>query len=423
MLFAISADDARRRREDDQRLAALLVAGGVPEDEVYAALPGSEDQYVSRDGEWVEPLGRPLRKHQMFSGQSRRTKIKHGLFYTAFAAEHGIDTVRQIRVAAPVCSVPLDALRRAHADNSRRLTERLRYGIERYAPGICIDLIAAHIKRDGDGMVYLHFHINARGGTDEEWAELEAYWIGGTGRPETGWLWWAAGDSDRLDRRPAALVQYVAAGLAEELGDDWTPEELAELWRQTRGVALVRAVGEYRAWLGRLEAEGMTVRRHPVHGAAEKVPRRPVVRIQRLREALFSSAGFRVMRAFWHDFGDGVRRATWHVRGRQDVTAVDIRAVYADSFAFTEGAPIPESPPVAPQHNNGTVAESPRPSSLSAAGREGGGASGAPRGHAVQPTVIVQVSAREPGVVARLWAALDRLAAQKARAAKQAGQW
>lgn len=431
MLFSVSAEDARQRREDDQRLAAMVVQGGIPEGEVYAARLGSEDQYVSRDGEWSESIGRALRRHQMFPSQSRRAKVRHGLYYTVFAGEQGITAVRQIRVAAPVCSLPLDALRRVHGDTSRRMVERLRYGIRRYAPGISVDLIAAHIQRDSDGRVYLHYHFVARGGTDEEWADLEAYWIGGTGRPETGWLWWAAGDSGRLDRHPAALVQYAAGGLAEELDEDWTPEELAELWRQTRGVALVRATGEYRAWLGRLEADGMTVKRHPDHGAAQKVPRRPAVRVRRLREALFTSTGFRVVRLCRHDFGDGMRRETWHVRGRPDVTAEEIRAVYVDPCSSTEGTPIPESPPVAPHPNDETVAASPRPFSPAAADEEGGGASGARRmlrpttsttpeadGMVGDWTVCRQLSATDdPTFPTRLWRALDALAEQKDAAA------
>ncbi|MDQ2106479.1 hypothetical protein, partial [Azospirillum isscasi] len=264
-------------------------------------------------------------------------------YYTAFAGEHGICNVRQIRVAAPVCSVPLTALRRVHADTSRRLSERLRYGIARHAPGIFIDMIAAHIQRDGDdGRVYLHFHLVGRGGTAEEWAALEAYWIGGTGRPETGWLWWTAQDDDRLGRHPAALVQYAAAGLAEELDDEWTPEELVELWHQTRGVSLIRAVGAYRKWLGKLETDGLTVRRHREYGVAEIVPRRPTVRVERLREHLFANVGFSVLRRTVHDFGDGVLREAWHVRGRPGVTAAEIRAVYRDAEdTSTEGTAYP----------------------------------------------------------------------------------
>lgn len=334
--------NARQLRDDDQFLAALLIEGGLTDADVHAAPPDSDDQYVATDGEWTESLGRALRRHQMFPSQAYRAKVKHGLRYTAFAAENGIDAVRQVRVAAPVCSVPLTALRRIHAETSRRLADRLRYGIRRHAPGIAIDMIAAHIQRDGDGGVYLHFHIVARGGTDQEWGALESYWIGGTGRPETGWLWWAARDDDLLDRHPAALVQYAAAGLAEELDGEWLPEELAELWHQTRGVALIRPIGEYRRWLGHLDASGMTVKRHPEYGVVEIVPRRPAARVQRLREHLFANVGFSVLRHVVHDFGDGVPREAWHVRGRPGVTAADIRVVYRDvAAASTECAAYP----------------------------------------------------------------------------------
>ncbi|BAI72020.1 hypothetical protein AZL_013820 [Azospirillum sp. B510] len=283
----------------------------------------------------------------MFPSQAFASKLRHGTRYMAFAAEHSIDAVRQIRVAAPVCSVPLAAFRSVHADTSRRLTERLRYGLARHAPGVSIDLIACHVKRDGAGRAYVHFHIVARGGTDAEWAALERYWVGES-RP-TGWDWWVAEDDDRLGRHPAALVQYAAAGLAEELDDEWTPEELAELWRQTRGLSLTRAVGEYRRWLGALDAAGETVRRHPVYGVAERVPRRRAVRIQRHKDKLFTSCGFGILRVVWHDFGDGVLRESWHVRGRPGVTAADVRAVYAVADATSTGTTaIPESQPAAP---------------------------------------------------------------------------
>ena len=332
--------DARQRRDDDQRLAALLIEGGLADADAHAAPPGSDDQYISKRDSHTESLGRAIRRHQMFSAQAYRNKVRHGLCHTLYAAENGIDTVRQIRVAAPVCSIPLDALRRMHADTSRRLADRLRYGIARHAPGVAFDLIAAHIQLDGDGSVYLHFHIVGRGGTPEEWTALETYFVGGKNRPETGWLWWTAQDDDRLDRHPAALVQYAAAGLAEELDDTWTPEELVELWHQTRGVALVRAVGEYRKWLGKLDADGNTVQRNK-YGVAEIVPRNPVVRVQRLREHLFTSCGFTVLRTVWHDFGDGVMREAWHVRGRPGVTAAEIRAVYRDAATSTEGTAYP----------------------------------------------------------------------------------
>lgn len=344
----------RQLRVDDQRLAALLIEGGLTHADVHAVPPDSDDQYVSDDGEWTESLGCALRRHQMFPTQAHAAKTRHGLRYIVYAGKHGIDTVRQIRVAAPVCSVPLTELRRAHADTSRRVTDRLRYGIRRHAPGVAVDLVATHIKRDGPNSVYLHFHIVARGGTPADWAALERYWVGVWDRP-TGWLWWHTEDDDeRLDRHPAALVQYVAAGLAEELDEDWTPEELAELWRQTRGVALIRAVGEYRRWLGKLDADGKTIRRNK-YGVAEIVPRNPVVRVKRLREHLFTSCGFSVLRRIVHDFGDGVLRTAWHVRGRPGVTAADVRAVYTDADAYTGTTANPESsssPAPAPSKSN-----------------------------------------------------------------------
>lgn len=298
----------------------------------------------------------------MFPSQAFAAKVRHGLRYTAFLGDLGVTEVRQVRVAAPARSVPLTELRQAHADTSRRVADRLRYGIRRHAPGIAVDLIAAHIKRNGDGCVYLHFHVVARGGTPAEWAALERYWVGAWNCP-TGWLWWHTDDEDeRLDRHPAALVQYAAAGLAEELDEEWTPEELAELWRQTRGLSLVRAVGEYRRWLGNLDRDGLTVRRGE-YGVAEIVPRRTAVRVQRLKEKLFTNVGFTILRAVLHDFGDGFLRESWHVRGSPGVTADDVRAVYA-TFTDTTANPESSSSPAPAPSDSNTPADVSRPGTL-----------------------------------------------------------
>lgn len=343
---ASDSEAARQRRDDDQRLAALLLEGGIAAHELFVLpdAPDDEDQLVSDDGDYTEALGRPLRRWPGFASQAFRAKTRRGLFYTAFAAEHGIETVRQICVAAPVCSLPLNALRRAHEVDSARLRERLRYGIARYAPNLAVDLIAAEIVRDGTGAVYLHFHLVIRGGSAEELEALRRYWVGeGPGRLPSGWAWWdAEGDDERLERHPAALVQYAAAGLAEALDDEWTPAELAELFRQTRGLAMVRAVGPFRRWLGKLDVAGETVQRGK-YGVAEIVPKTPPRNgARRLKEKLFSSAGFIFLRRVEHDFGDGVRRSAWLVRGRPGVTAADIKATY---MAYTAIPETPAKPP------------------------------------------------------------------------------
>lgn len=342
-----------QRRDDDQRLAAMLVEGGIPAEDVYAIdNEGVEDCVISDDGAWAEAWGRPLRKWSGFSAQAHAAKLRRGLFYTAFAAQRGIDRVRQIRVSAPVCSVPLTALRRVHAETSRRVAERLRYGIARYAPGIAVDLVTAEAKRDGAWSAYLHFHIVTRGGTPDELEALRRYWIATRAGMLTGWDWWDAdtdGD-DRTERHPAALVQYASKGLAAAIADDdWTPEELAELYCQTRGLAMIRATGAFRAWLGDLDCAGLTVRRND-YGAAVIVPKRPqVLGIRRHHERLFQSTGFSVLRRLdEYDFGDGIRRRAWLVRGHVGLTINDIGAVYALDDASTVYAPIPESPPLAP---------------------------------------------------------------------------
>lgn len=342
-----------QRRDDDQRLAAMLVEGGVPAAAVYG-VPDDEDVedcVLSDDGEWAEGWGRPLRRWSGFPSQAHASQARRALLYAAFSAQRGIDRVRQVRVSAPVCSVPLTALRHVHAETSRRLMERLRYGIARYAPGLRIDMIAAEIVRDGPGFAYLHFHLVTRGGTLAELSALRGYWTSTRAGLPTGWDWWDAetdtGDEDdRTERHPAALVQYLSKGLAAALDDDWTPEEIGEFFRQTRGVAMVRAAGEFRRWLGDLDRAGMTVRRGD-YGCAVIVPKRPQrLGIRRHRERLFTTVGFSVLRRLEeYDFGDGRKRRAWLVRGHAGLTMTDLAAVYMLADASTDYAPIPESLP------------------------------------------------------------------------------
>ncbi|MFD1623511.1 hypothetical protein [Azospirillum griseum] len=348
---------ARRsqRREDDQRIADLLIEGGIAPGDVYV-IPDDdeiEDILLSDDGEWSETWGRPLRRWSGFPSQAQTIKLRRGLFYAAFAAQRGIESVRQIRLSAPVCTIPLTALRRMHADISKKMMDRLRDGKKRYAPGIAIDMVAAHVKRDGHGCVYLHFHLVTRGGTFEELCALRRFITFRRDLP-TGWDWWddeseADGEDDSIDRHPAALVQYTAKGLAAAIDDDWTPDELAELFRQTRGVALVRPAGEFRQWIGDIDRAGMTVKRGK-YGTAEVVPKRPAtLGIRRHKEKLFKSAGFSILRRLdEYDFGDGIRRRAWLLRGHVGLTVTDIGDIYIlDGAPFTVYAPIAELVPAA----------------------------------------------------------------------------
>lgn len=344
-----------QRRDDDQRLAALLVEGGVAPTDVYALADDEdvEDCVLSDDGEWAEEWGRPLRRWSGFPSQAHAAQARRTLFYTAFATQRSINSVQQIRISAPVCRIPLPHLRRVHAEASRKISERLRYGLERYAPGITVDLITAEVVRDGAGCVYLHFHLVARGGTPEELAALRKFWTTTrTGLP-TGWEWWDdesdddADEDDRAERHPAALVNYVSKSLAAALdeSEEWTPAELAELFRQTRGLAMVRAKGEFARWLGDLDRAGLTVRRN-TYGAAVVVPKRPAaLGIRRHRDKLFQSVGFSVLRRLdEYNFGDGIRRRAWLVRANKLLTIKDIVDAYVfDEAHLTDYAPIPES--------------------------------------------------------------------------------
>src|SRR3546814_4259558 len=61
---------------------------------------------------------------------------------------------------------------------------------------------------------------------------------------ENGWEVDVSEESD--NHSIYSLPQYLSAGLCATASEDWTHRQLAELFRQTHGLSLCRAVGEFR---------------------------------------------------------------------------------------------------------------------------------------------------------------------------------
>ena len=114
---------------------------------------------------------------------------------------------------------------------------------------------------------------------------------------------------------------------ASKDGIPFSPENLAELHRQTRHLAMVRPTGAFRAWKGQLERNRLVVTEDE-NGRLTTRPRRRMSTFSRLRDRLFTSTGSRLLCLTLHDFGDGTMRPAIRVRGRDDVTFGEIAATY-----------------------------------------------------------------------------------------------
>jgi hypothetical protein len=178
----------------------------------------------------------------------------------------------------------------------------------------------------------MHFHLAVRGSI-EDCQTMRAYFRA------SGWSWWdsLSGGSAEAERYPGALAQYESKSLAETIrkanedGLAFSPENLAEFHRQTRHLAMSRAVGSFRKWKGGLDRDDLAVTEES-DGRVTVRPRRRLPAIARLRERLFTSSGARLLRLVLHDFGDGMMRPAMRVRGRQDITFGEV----ADTYQITD---------------------------------------------------------------------------------------
>jgi hypothetical protein len=328
---------SRDRRSEAGVTAELLLQGGLPDDEVYAAADGDTILDLATHGAMRDFLGRQRRRWHGFADEAHALKARWGRDYAAFCGDHGITHAIQVVIRAPVSVVPLVDLRMTHRRDSDSLSEKLRYGRRHIAPSLACDLISAEVlsvARHGAD-IDLHFHLAVRGNR-ADCERMRAYF------QRTGWAWWDSltGGSHESERFPGALVQYESKSLAETIrqananGAAFSPENLAELLRQTRRLAMTRATGSFRKWKGQLAQDGLVV----VEGddgrvAIQERPRISIV--ARLRERLFTTTGASLLRLTIYDFGDGMMRPAIRVRGREDITFTEIAETYeiADAVA------------------------------------------------------------------------------------------
>jgi hypothetical protein len=326
----IHAAQSRNRRALAAHVAAELLRGGVPEGEVYAAEASDTLLDLASDGQLREALGRARRRWAGFADQAQQRTARWGREYAAFCAASHIEEVIQVVVRAPEPLVPISDLRAAHAHRSAQLSDRLRYGRKQFAQDFTCDIIAAEIvaAAPGGDALDLHFHLAVRAATDDLTAMRE-YFL------RAGWSWWdpISARSPLCHRPPGMLASYVGKGLAHalhrtaDLSQDFTPENLAELYRQTRCLAMVRATGEFRTWKSGLDRDGLTVAEDAT-GQLVVRPCRPALAAPRFRKKLLNGACAQLLRLCVHDFGDGIKSPAMLVRGREDVTFAEVAAAY-----------------------------------------------------------------------------------------------
>tara|TARA_R110001599_G_scaffold78184_7_gene212709 strand:+ start:1664 stop:2860 length:1197 start_codon:yes stop_codon:yes gene_type:complete len=319
-------------------IAARLHTGGV--EEIYSTDELTGDFAVALDkSNRRENLGRPIHRTSLSPLQARDDKNKLAREYKVFAEKNRIRSTRQIRVAPPNCIVPLTSYREIHRVVARQLNRMVSYFCER---NDChVDLIGTHFSRDRKvkDCGYLHFHVVFRG-TGEQADEFVRYLE--TGRKNRqAWNCWIEEGANL--KNLSANVAYVAGGAAASAQFcGWTHAQLAELYRQTHGLALTRARGEFRKFLGELSASDLVVTADGVIRKKFRLPQ-SFHEARRRNEFLFTSVGFRVLRIVERRFRDAngklepfLRRAAI-VRGDASVTERKIREIYDIAPSNGEG--------------------------------------------------------------------------------------
>jgi len=332
---------ARQRREEAAALAEMLVEGGLEQDEVYLTPAVVADTMLALDGsELRDELGRPRRAWAGFPDHAHTLKTRAGREYALFAEARGIGAVTQVVIRPPNSIISLTSLATWHAHHSAILSEMLRYARRSRAPGFAWDLVSAEIRNAGRGgwVVDGHFHLTTRDADPAALGRVQEYF------EARGWsFWFTPTDDDAAGEHPVALIQYQAKGLADALedGEEWRPDALAELRRQTRCLALTRATGAFRRWKSEVRRAGL-VAVEDKQGKPTLVPRR--VLGKRFRRKLDESTSAIVLRLCIHDFGDGLFRRAIRVRGGAGTTLADVATAYdLDSLTYLKGTRLPRN--------------------------------------------------------------------------------
>ena len=455
------ADRAADERRQDQETARRLEASGVDPwesaDEVTAVDLASE-------GQRCEARGRPLRRLPVFIVAVRREQQEaRDLIGAYVAAERAAG--RSVRIVhlrvRPTAPVLLETLREHHREQCAALGRRLEY-VARRSDGALVPLVYGthHRPLDGGARIDWHAHVavQVREGADLAW--LSEY-LGGADRV------WIDQRGDRADA-PEALASYLRQGAARYV-DAFTDERLAQYVVQVAGLHRYQTLGPLRRLAGALRRERLRPRMEGARIVLAPPPRRPARRLcwtagpsvvalrlawvgQELRPVVL----VRCWRGDWRELAERYDLGPAVAAARAALTKEASTETTSNPDSL-EAAPVASSPPSSspPSINQPPVCSEPAPvlpsgsaaSGTAATGLRAGAAephaarlapsqplharplngAGSSQTHQAQadtwPTAV-QVSVLDrPDLVPRLWAALDRLAEQKARAAGRAARW
>jgi hypothetical protein len=286
--FGVSEDKMARRRRD-QKTAQKLVAGGIDEDQVYKRQELVVCYLTPRERP-VKSHGRLLRNWNGFDSVRDAKRAKIAADYREFCRETRIKTVTQLVLRRAENLDQETSPRVKHARESAELTRTLGYARKKF-PALRVDLISAELGPQAVrmGRFDWHFHILIRLqpydsvlNSDRSLArqsileELKAYLI------KAGWIYPEAQGRRSPPPCGAAQAFYIAKGLPHVLKELQSlpsrdrAQKFAKLFRETRGLAMLRTSGEFREWrsrkqkLRRLELHaldsGRKVKRHKGSG-------------------------------------------------------------------------------------------------------------------------------------------------------------
>lgn len=294
------SDRYQRHLVAQSSVIALLHEGGITDEELYL----SNDLYAWQScvtGE-VDVIGRRLRRNPCLPSQSRERQRHVRTLYGSYAPPQNTN-LRQIVLRRQGENViDINHLGDAQRSQFSRLSADLRNACRRRVleGRVSHEIASSEVVPHADGghVVDLHFHVGVRVNDNDRTvindlvSVLRGY----------GWDAWADDDDHSCD--DAALITYTAKGFggsvagrlsSEGTYESWSAAALAILYRQSKGLEVVRLYGSLRAHAGAVEEADSQIR---------------AAIIKREKAKLQSQAGVSIAVAIgWHDFNGEVHRA------------------------------------------------------------------------------------------------------------------
>lgn len=303
----------------DEIIRARLFLGGITD------IIG--DMYIHRyaialDGSGAKQrIGIAAKKSGFFPSVSRSNKVAFARKYDVFSRQNDIRDTIQLVVRPPE-TVPLRKFRAGHHFYSNQLRGLINTGRKKL--GVHVDFVGAHPQRDSESRdVDLHFHLTVRADDFQQIEKFQEYLATVHGKRGA----WDCYVPSEFRENHFANLEYCADGLAKSAeSSGWTNAELAELYRQTKGLHLSRSTGDFHKFLEDLSERGEIV---DCDGQVRKKYELPKnLTPQRKSEFNFKRVGFYARRVVNWKFPDGTVRQAVIADGDIDLCEGGIREVY-----------------------------------------------------------------------------------------------